>query len=130
MSVALNLRPVLKPPCEECGRADLHAAECDGEPRQTLSQVLARAQGLADEQLRERVKRFLSVPQPRQGSLPRGRYCEHCRDAARYPDLRCAEHTAYLPEGGAAARVADSDAVAYLAVWQEFFGRLDRILKT
>jgi hypothetical protein len=123
-------RPVLKAPCEECGMSDWHSEMCDGEPRQTLAQVLARAQGLADEQLRERVKRFLSVPQPRQGALPRGKYCDHCRDSARYPDLRCAEHTAYLPEGGPAARAADSDGVTHIAIWREFFGRLDRILKT
>lgn len=124
-------RPVLQPPCGECGRTTEHAPECGGEPRpETLSQALARAQAQAIGQLRERVKRYLAEPLPRQGAQARGKLCSHCRDAPRYPDYRCAEHTAYLPEGGAAARVVDSDAPRYLELWGAFFARVGSILRT
>jgi hypothetical protein len=76
------------------------------------------------------VKRYLAEPLPRQGAQARGKLCSHCRDAPRYPDYRCAEHTAYLPEGGAAARAVDSDAPRSLELWGAFFQRLERLLRT
>lgn len=131
MARASTWRPVLQPPCGECGERTEHAVECGGEPRpETLSQALARAQVQALGQLRDRVKRYLADPLPRQGAQPRGKLCGHCRDAPRYPDYRCAEHTAYLPEGGAAARAVDSDAPRYLELWGAFFQRLERLLRT
>lgn len=126
-----NRDPVLQPPCEQCGESDVHAPECEGEPRpETLSQALARAQAQADGHLRDRARRYLEAPLPRQGSLARGKLCPHCRDAPRYPDHRCAEHTGYLPEGGAAARLSDSDDAQWLALWRGFFERMGMLLRT
>lgn len=123
--------PVLHPPCEQCGESQHHAPECEGEPRpETLAQALARAQGQANGRLRDRIRRYLEVTLPRQGSQPRGKFCGHCRDAPRYPDHHCAEHTGYLPEGGAKARAADSDGDLWLALWRDFFERVDLLLKT
>jgi hypothetical protein len=99
----------------------------EGDVARELTALRARAQGLADEQLRARIKRYLGQEgiTPRRGSLPRGKVCGHCRDAPRYPDYHCAEHTAFLPEGGVVARLRDNDAAQWLTLWRVFFERVD-----
>ncbi len=123
--------PVLRAPCEQCGESRHHAPECEGEPRpETLAQALSRARKLADERLRHRVRRYLEVTLPRQGSQPRGRFCQPCRETPRYPDHHCREHTAYLTGTRLEAERADSDPEAWLDVWRLFFERVDLLLKT
>lgn len=128
---SLSGRPVLNPPCEQCAERQWHARECEGEPRpETLAQALSRARKLADEQLRGRVRRYLEVTLPRQGSQPRGKFCAGCRESPRYPDHHCREHTAYLTGTRLEAERADSDPEAWLDVWRLFFERVDLLLKT
>ena len=108
-----------------------HAPDCEGSPRQTLSDVLARARVSADKSLRDRIGRYLGETGVvfRRGRQPRGRYCANCRDQPRYPDHHCAEHSMYLP-AGEEARAVDSDPDLHLGIWREFFERVGVILKS
>jgi hypothetical protein len=129
---ALN-RPVLRPPCEQCGEPDAHADECEGEPRpETLSQALARARSSADKLLLARVRRYLDETAIvyQRGRQAKGKYCSNCRDKARYPDHHCAEHTMYLVSNIHEAREIDGNPELYLGIWREFFERVGAILKS
>lgn len=127
-------RPVLHPPCEQCGEPEAHADECEGEPHpESLHQALARAQASADKRTREQARRYLSttgVP-TRLGALSQGKVCSPCRGNPRYPDHRCAEHTVHLheptPQG---RRDADNDEQRRILVWRSFFERVGLILKS
>jgi hypothetical protein len=134
MFIALCARPVLQAPCGECGSLLNHAPECTGEPRPlTMAQALARAQASADKLLRDRVKRYLrETGCPRRfGALAAGKFCSPCRGNPRYPDHRCAEHTAHLDdETPTLRRAADNDESRWLGVWRGFFERVDAILKS
>jgi hypothetical protein len=90
----------------------------------------ARAQASANEILRGRVHAFLSLPGPlaTRGKLPRGRYCGDCRASARYPDNRCAMHTAYLGGTEPDRRAEDASESAYLSLWRRFFGQVGTLL--
>lgn len=127
-------RPVLHPPCEQCGESEAHADECEGEPRpETLSQALARAQASAERQLRQRALRYLEETgfNQRRGALAGGKFCSPCRGNPRYPDHRCAQHTTFLVEVDPVdRRLKDSDPVWWLATWRVFFETVDRILKS
>lgn len=127
-------RPVLHPPCEQCGEPEAHADECEGEPRpETLSQALARAQASADKRTREQAKRYLRETgcPSRAGALAAGKVCSPCRGNPRYPDHRCAEHTVHLHETTSQGRRdADNDEQRWVLVWSTFFSSVDRILKS
>lgn len=92
---------------------------------------LARAQASADETLRGRIDAFLNLPGPlaTRGKLPRGRYCGDCRASARYPDNRCAMHTAYLMGTDAERRELDSSAPHHLALWRRFVEQTAKIFR-
>lgn len=127
------LRPVLKPPCGECAGALHHAPECGGEPRpETLSQALARAQRAETDRLRDQVRRYLELPDLRQRRtlLPKRGACARCADTPRYPDHRCATHSAFLPEDPVEAHQLDNDDEHWLELWRKFFGRVGSILRT
>ena len=119
-------------PCAVCLGVGEHAPECE-QPRQTLHEVLARARTLADGQLRERIRRYLEVPDvpiEQRGRLARGKFCVGCREKPRYPDHHCVEHSMYVPANGYEARTIDGSPEIWLSIWSSFFERMDRILKT
>lgn len=133
MAVSALSRPVLHPPCEQCGEPEAHADECEGEPHpETLHQALARARTSADKLLRERVRRYLDETGVvfRRGRMARGKFCSNCRDLPRYPDHHCAEHSMYLSANGYEAREIDASPELHLGIWREFFERVGLILKS
>jgi hypothetical protein len=100
-----------------------------------LTEVLARAQSLEGDQIRERARRFLAMHGLREkrtllGKGDASKACPRCTDAARYPDHRCATHTVWLPEDPIRARQLDNDDAHWLLVWRMFFERVETILKT
>lgn len=103
---------------------------------ETLSQALARAQRLRDDKLRERAVHYLAHgSQLRQrrtllGKSDGSKACPRCTESPRYPDYRCATHTAFLPEDPLVARRIDNDDAAWLTCWSAFFDRVGSILRT
>ena len=102
---------------------------------ETLSQALARAQRQRDDKLRDRARHYLAHGgQLRQrrtllGKSDGAKACSRCADSPRYPDYRCATHTAYLPEDPLVARRIDNDDAAWLTCWGAFFDRVASVLR-
>lgn len=103
---------------------------------ETLAQALARAQSKRDDQLRARARHYLAHGvqlRQRRTLLGKGdgsKACTRCTESPRYPDYRCATHTAYLPEDPLQARRLDNDDAAWLTCWGAFFDRVAAILRT
>lgn len=90
----------------------------------TVAAALARAQSKLDGRLQAQVSAFLAAAP--------ARVCAMCprESRARYPDLRCAEHTVYLDgETALRRRRQGNDRALYLDVWRRFFEGIARILR-
>lgn len=77
----------------------------------------------SDRDLRARIERFLAMPTEQQPAP-----CAMCRGAARYPDFRCALHTACLRALWIPDRIQlDRSPETHLAVWREWFRRVQSL---
>lgn len=99
-------------------------------PASEFAIARARARESADERLRGQIDAWLLMPETlrARGRTPKGRFCAECRRTPRYPDHRCASHTAYLIGDERDRRAADSSERDYLGLWRSFLLRIAGIV--